>query len=173
MNSTSEIREARPDEWEALGELTARAYAELPDMPGPDVFPEYYQELRDVAGRAKQPGIVILVAAGSDGTLLGGVTFVADMKTYGVDEVDFDALDAAGIRMLAVDESARGRRLGRALTEACIRRAQSLDRAEVVLHTTAPMRIARGMYERIGFHPSPDLDFHPGGFTVMGFRLRL
>ena len=142
-------------------------------MPGPDVFPEYYRELRDVAGRAKQPGIVILVAAESDGMLLGGVTFVADMKMYGVDEVDFEALDAAGIRMLAVDERARGRSLGRALTEACIARARSLDRTDVVLHTTAPMQIAHGMYQRMGFRRTPELDFHPGGFTVMGFRLRL
>ena len=167
-----EIRLGRPDEFEALGRLTVEAYAQLPGMPGPDVFPDYYAELQSVAERAALPAVEILVAARASGELLGGVTFVGDMKQYGVEEAN-DVSDASGIRMLAVHPEARGLGLGRALTEACIARAQALDRREVVLHTTTPMQVARGMYERRGFLRSPDLDFFPGGFTVMGYRLAL
>lgn len=167
-----EIRDARREEFEALGRLTAEAYAQLPRMPGPDALPGYYAELRAVAERAAQPSVAVLVAAEPSGALWGGVTFIGQMKYYGAEPASRVA-DAAGIRMLAVDPRARGRGLGRALTEACIARARALDRAEVVLHTTDVMQIARGLYERMGFRRSPDLDFGPGGFTVLGFRLRL
>ena len=172
-SAVAEIREARSDEWVALGELTARAYAELPGMPGPDLAPEYYAELRDVAGRAVRPGVTILVAAEPDGGLLGGVTFTTEMKSYGV-EAGASELDTAGVRMLAVDSRARGRSLGRGLTETCVARARAAGRSQVVLHTMTPMQVARGMYERMGFRAAPELDFDPApGFTVMGFRLRL
>ncbi|MBW2281401.1 MAG: GNAT family N-acetyltransferase [Deltaproteobacteria bacterium] len=173
MSDAVEIREARPDELETLGELTVRAYAQLPGMPGEDVFGEYYADLRDVAGRAARPGVTILVAADSHGALLGGVTYMSHMKSYGA-EPAFAEIEAAGFRMLAVDERARGLRLGRGLTEACLARARAAGHDEIILHTTPHMPIARGMYERMGFRRSPDLDFHPTpGVTVMGFRLRL
>ena len=167
-----ELRRARPDEFEALGQLTVEAYAGLPDMPGPDQMPEYYASLRDVAGRAAQPGVEVLVAVDSSGKLLGGVTFAGDMRYYGADAAS-NVTEAAGIRMLAVGPEGRNRGLGRALTAACIRRARELGRSEVVLHSTEVMQLAKGLYGRMGFKRSPDLDFGPDGFGVLGFRLQL
>ena len=167
-----ELRRARREEFEALGQLTVEAYAGLPDMPGPDEIPEYYASLRDVAGRAAQPGAEVLVAVDSSGKLLGGVTFFGDMRYYGAD-VAAHVTDAAGFRMLAVGPERRNHGLGRALTTACIQRARELGRSQLVLHTTEVMQLAKGLYVRMGFKRSPDLDFGPDGFTVLGFRLKL
>ena len=146
-------------------------------MPGPEASEElagYYESLRAVGFRAAQPGVVILVAIGEDTELLGGVTFCEDMKSYGAAAAEGVGHDAAGIRMLAIGDTARGLGLGRALTEECLRRARSLGRKQVVLHTTEVMPVARGMYDRMGFQRSPDLDFNPGDdMLVMGFRLDL
>jgi hypothetical protein len=34
------------------------------------------------------------------------------------------------------------------------------------------LRIARGLYERLGFRRAPELDFHQESLPVLGFRLR-
>lgn len=167
-----EIREASPDEYAALGELTVTAYQSLPGIPDPAQLPGYFEDMRDVATRAARPGVVMLVAARAGGPLLGGVTFCEDLKAYGA-PTGTGIPDAAGIRMLAIDAGARGLGLGRALTEACLSRSRALGREEVILHTTEVMPIARAMYERMGFTRAPELDFSPGGFLIMGFRLAL
>jgi GNAT superfamily N-acetyltransferase len=169
--SEVEIRRARPDEYAALGDLTAHVYQSLPGMPQGDVFQAYFDEVRDVAGRAAQPGIVMLVAARGD-ELLGGVTFCEDLKSYGA-PTEAAGADAAGFRFLVVGDAARGLGLGRALTEECLRRARALGRQQILLHTTEVMPVARAMYERMGFQRAPELDFGAGDFTVMGFRLKL
>src|SRR6187401_1468266 len=63
------IREIRPDEYEALGEVTVRAYAAV---PGDDI--DYHPQLRNVARRAGR--IPVLVAVDPDGRVLGGVAYV-------------------------------------------------------------------------------------------------
>ena len=68
-----EIREARPEEYVELGELTARAYLAL----GADGAPGGYDdELRDVTSRAAV--CPVLVAVDAAGTVLGGATYVPD-----------------------------------------------------------------------------------------------
>ena len=62
-----------PSEYEALGDLTVRAYRSL---PGHALSPKYAAVLADVAARARQAEV--LVVRDGDGTLLGGVTYVAD-----------------------------------------------------------------------------------------------
>ncbi len=63
--------------------------------------------------------------------------------------------------------------MGRALTLACLDLAREQGHAQVILHTTEAMRIAWGLYERLGFQRSEDLDFAQQGLPVFGFRHRL
>ncbi|HKE14504.1 MAG TPA: GNAT family N-acetyltransferase [Kofleriaceae bacterium] len=168
-----EIRQARPEELAALGELAATAYASLPGMPGADEQPGYYEMLRDAAARARNPAIRILAAAGESGELLGCVDFIADMAHYGSGGTATSIPDAAGIRLLAVAPEGRGRGIGKALTHACIARARELGRSKVILHTTKAMTVAWGMYERLGFERLPDVDFQQGSLAVFGFALDL
>ena len=76
--------------------------------------------------------------------------------------------------MLGVVLEARGQGIGRALTEECLGRARRHGAAVIGLHTDAWMRVARGMYERMGFQWVPEHDFRPvPDLTVLAYRLTL
>ena len=167
------IRNANPEEYQPLGELTAAAYEQLNGMPSAPEQPDYYGMIRDVEGRARKPSVEILAAVSADGVLLGGVTFVGDMADYGSGGTAGTVANSSGIRLLAVRPSCRRHGVGRALTEACIRRAVQLGKSRIVLHTTKAMQLAWRLYEHMGFHRSPDLDFMQGRLEVFGFCLTL
>ena len=93
-----------------------------------------------------------LIVALSDNRVAGAVAY------FGPAAAKPDLFDPAWpvIRMLAVDPGARGRGLGRMLTEECMRRARR-DGAEVIaLHTSPIMQVALAMYLRLGFVPLRD-----------------
>jgi ribosomal protein S18 acetylase RimI-like enzyme len=161
------IRPIRPEEYEALGELTVAAYHSIPaEMPHQEI---YDLQLRDVAQRAQTS--CVLVAVGPDGELLGGVTFVSGPNDPYSEEL---REGEAGIRMLAVDPARQGRGVGRALTEACLERARAADRARLVLHTGAFMPAAVHLYETMGFERRPELDFAPApGIDLIAYALEL
>lgn len=72
-----------------------------------------------------------------------------------------------------MDPAARGAGVGKALTGKCIELARNKGQSAVILHTTGAMQVAWGMYERLGFVRSADLDFMQGDLPVFGFRLAL
>ena len=137
-----EIREARPEEFPSISALTIDAYAAI---FGIDDLWDYRDELADVAGRAASADVLVAVEHGS---VLGSVTYVPGPSSP---MYEFDDPDAASIRMLAVALDAQNRGVGRALAAACVDRAHAAGRHRVVLYSTDPMVIARGMYERMGF----------------------
>ena len=57
------IRQARANEYAALGKLLVSAYAGLPAMPSPREQPDYYAMLENVAARAAKPALRVFVAA--------------------------------------------------------------------------------------------------------------
>ena len=61
----------------------------------------------------------------------------------------------------------------RALVEKCVAMAVENQHSQVVIHTTASMKVAWKMYEALGFKRSEDLDFMQGDLAVFGFRLAL
>lgn len=148
------IRQAAPDDYATLGEITAQAY--LGD--GPLDFGEsdqYLGELRDVAKRAAAAEVLVAVEAGR---VLGGVTFVP----AGGPMADIARAGEAEIRMLAVAPEARGRGAGEALVRACVERARALDGCvRVVLSTQWTMHAAHRIYERLGFTRTPERDWNP------------
>jgi GNAT superfamily N-acetyltransferase len=160
------IRPVRPDEYDKLGEITVAAYAAI-DADALD--DGYDEELRDVAGRVRDAEVI--VAVDEDGTLLGGVTYVPGPNSA---TAEFTDLDAAGIRMLAVDPAAQRRGVGAALSRACLDRARDTGKAQVVLHSTDRMTTAHRLYERLGFARDLSLDWEPySEVWLRGFRLRL
>jgi ribosomal protein S18 acetylase RimI-like enzyme len=167
------IRPAEPGDYAAIGSMLVSAYAALPGMPSPQQQPDYYAMLADVAGRAARPSLTVFVASDNAGHLLGSIDFIDDMRHYGSGGPASTVTDAAGIRLLAVTEAARGKGVGRALTLACIARAREAGKARIVLHTTKVMQAAWAMYERLGFNRFPDIDFRQGTLDVFGFQLAL
>jgi GNAT superfamily N-acetyltransferase len=120
-------------------------------MPGmlPD---DYVAELADVRGRADEA--LVLVAVDEHGALLGGVTYVDRPSRW----ASIDRLDQVELRMLVVTPQAQGRGAGTALVQACIDRARSEGKHQVVLHTTKLMETAQRLYERAGFRRRPTGD---------------
>lgn len=114
-----------------------------------------------------------LLVAKQEEELLGAVLYIGDMKDYGSGGTATQQPDAAGFRLLAVSNNARGLGVGRLLSMACIDKARKDKRKEMIIHTTESMKVAWGMYERIGFRRSEGLDFEQSGLPVFGFRLGL
>jgi ribosomal protein S18 acetylase RimI-like enzyme len=158
------VRPVRPEEYEAVGEVTVAAYGTIDGYaPGRG----YEAELRDVAGRVESAEVI--VAAGR-GRILGAVTFVAGFGPL----AEFDGPDEAGMRMLAVDPTAQGHGVGRLLTEACIERARGIGRARLVLHTTPAMAAAHRLYRGLGFARTPERDMRtPGELLLEAYVLEL
>ncbi len=165
---TVTVREARPEEYARIGELTVSAYLGLPLGDDPDHV-AYLDELRDVEARARHCTIYVALAA--DGRVLGGVTYIPGP---GTPFSESEHQGEAGFRMLAVDPSAQGGGVGRALVEACIERARADRRSALVLLTLPSMRTAHRLYERLGFGRAPDRDweFAPGS-VLLGYILPL
>jgi ribosomal protein S18 acetylase RimI-like enzyme len=148
------IRPVSPAEYEALGELTVTAYHAIGSTRPPQAA--YDAELRDAERRATTS--CVLVAVDSDGTLLGGVTYVSGPEDPFSEELHDDE---AGIRMLAVAPFAQRRGVGRALTLECLRRGRAAGKRRIVLHTGPWMPNAIRLYESLGFVRAPELDFTP------------
>lgn len=158
----------RPEEHAAAGEQAVAAYAALPGM---GELGRYGEELRDVAGRAGGPGVVLVAVEGDE--LLGNVTYY---RRY-ADEMPFlaDKLgDLAGFRMLATVPQRQGRGVGEALTRACMERARGQGAPGVALHTTELMAAGQRLYRRLGFDRWPDADLWVGRdkpVQVLAYRL--
>jgi ribosomal protein S18 acetylase RimI-like enzyme len=163
VHTAATVRPVRPDEHDRVAELTIGAYARL----GLDVGP-YRAELADVGGRAAAAEVLVAV----HGTrIVGAVTYVSDRDNA---YAEFDDIDAAGIRMLAVDPAAQGAGIGAALVDACVARAIAAGRRRVVLHSTAEMAAARRLYRRLGFQRAPERDWRPQPHVALqGYILAL
>ena len=161
LPSLAEIREARPDEYQVVAELTVAAYR---DLPGAHLAGGYEGRLRDVAARALEAVVLVAIEAGS---IVGAVTYVPGPRSPWAERL---GEGEAGVRMLAVPPAAQRRGIGTALVRACIEQAQREGRQRLCLHTTPWMTAARRIYERLGFRRDPGRDFVPvPGVALLGF----
>jgi ribosomal protein S18 acetylase RimI-like enzyme len=149
-----EIRAARPDEHEVLGEIVVEAYRDLGALHGDE---GYATELRDVAARVAT-AVVLVAADAVTGRLLGCATYVPGAASPLAEEL---GPGEAAIRMLAVDPAATGRGAGTALTEACLDRARADGFDRVVLHSLPMMEGAQRIYLRAGFRHVRERDWAP------------
>jgi GNAT superfamily N-acetyltransferase len=165
---TITIRDARRDEWDVVRDLTLDAYSVYATI----MEPEAWAGLDGAVRRALESETAQRIVADEDGTLIGSVLlFPASTAAYGEYT---DALPVPELRLLAVPEAARGRGVGRALVEECIRRARLSGAGALGLHTSKSMATARDLYLRMGFERAPETDFFPPGAEhVEGYRLRL
>jgi ribosomal protein S18 acetylase RimI-like enzyme len=158
------IRQARPEEYDTVGELIVRVYLDggfiAPDSP-------YLPELRDVADRVT--ATEVLVAVDDAGAVLGSVTFCPPGSPY----AEITDEGEAEFRMLVVDPAARGRGLGEALVRACIERARALGSPRLRLSTLPLMTAAHRLYERLGFVRTPERDWSPPTVRLLSYALDL
>jgi ribosomal protein S18 acetylase RimI-like enzyme len=163
-----EIRDVRPSEYQAAGEVTAGAYREFA-TPGSDGWDGYLRELADVAGRIDRTEVYVAV---EDGAVLGCVTLELD-ATVGDDDVELPP-EMSCIRMLGVAPAARRRGLGAALVRRCVERSREAGKQVVTLRTGGTMKAAQALYASLGFEPDPDRDLvYESGFRLVAYRLEL
>ncbi len=160
------IREATSVDAEKAGRIVLDAYRFL---PGYEAEPDYEVELADVAARL--PPVAEVLVAEHDGQVVGCVTYVPDPQSPLAESLQ---PGEAGIRMLGVEGTARGRGIGRLLVEACLDRARRQGRVAVFLHSSSYMHSAHRMYGRLGFRRAPERDWEPfPGLVLLAFRLSL
>jgi GNAT superfamily N-acetyltransferase len=156
-----EIRAVRPTEFERVGELVVDAYAAMTDLG------DYADVLRRVEDRSRSAEVVVALV---DGSVAGTVTFVPGLGPY----AEGDDPDAAWIRMLAVAPEYRGRGIGAALVDWCVRRARASGRRRLLLHTTDVMADAHRLYARLGFSRAPGQDWQPDeDLWLRGYSMEL
>jgi ribosomal protein S18 acetylase RimI-like enzyme len=165
-----EIRDARPDEFDELGDVRVAAYRAdgflspqstyAPTLralgaEGLDVVLVAVDEEDSESGHGRIVGTVMLQASAQGGEMLEGP-------------------EEAEIRALAVAPEAQGAGLGRRLLAAVIARATAAGIRRVLLLTQPDMKAAQHLYEQVGFTRLPDRDWSPEpGLTLLAYALGL
>jgi ribosomal protein S18 acetylase RimI-like enzyme len=154
------VRHADPAEADLVGELTERVYRDGGFGSG-----AYADVLRD--GSRVRDGIVLVAAA--DGAITGTVT----LALPGSPLAHMCRADEAEVRMLAVDEAARGHGIANLLMTACETLARDQGLAAVILCTETRMLAAQRLYERRGYLREPTRDWQVGNVNLIAYRLPL
>lgn len=156
------LRPVQPHEYAEVGELTVAAYDADGYLRGAEDF--YAERLRDVAGRVEEAEVLVAV---TDDRVVGTVTYCPHGSAW-------SELAVAGegeFRMLAVHPDGRGLGVGAALVRHCVARSRADGHTGVVLCSLPEMHAAHRLYERLGFHREPALDWAPKpGVFLIGFR---
>jgi GNAT superfamily N-acetyltransferase len=164
------LRQAHPDEMEAVGALTVAGYDADGHLVRPDgtFDDEYAGWLADGGARARD-GVLVVAVDGDD--LLGTVTWCPPGSPFR----ELSTRDDQGeFRTLSVAPEARGRRVGSALVDWCIAEARATGLTEILLCSLPEMTTAHRLYESRGFIRRPDLDWSPfPGADLWGFSLTL
>ena len=141
------IREYLPNDSAQVNALAVRAFEQ---------FKNLYQDWR--AFRAKIGNMSALADVGEaivaeiEGRIVGAVAYVGP----GAPKAEFFRPEWPIMRMLVVDPDSRGRGIGRALAEECLRRAKRDGASMFALHTSELMEVALPMYQRMGFTRGSD-----------------
>ena len=152
------VREARPADYAAAGEVAIAAYRTIdPDLG------TYEARLRDVAGRQSDATVLVAIV---DGRVVGTATYVPGPQSR---LAETEAPDDAGMRMLAVAPDAAGRGIGTALVAHVLDLARRAGRRRLVLLTRPQMHAAHAIYDRLGFARAPELDESSDDVTLLGF----
>jgi GNAT superfamily N-acetyltransferase len=160
--SAISVRVATEGDYEQARTVLEHAYSEYESAFPVENWRPYLKDILDLEGRAEASELLV---AEREGKIVACVSYFPPgaKASYPTDAFSEPwPQDWSAFRLLAVHPSARGTGVGRLLTDACIERARAQGAPTIGLHTTAPMSIARAMYERMGFERSPRFDFRPG-----------
>jgi ribosomal protein S18 acetylase RimI-like enzyme len=183
------IREARPGELAAVGDVRVAAYA-----AGGFLSPGYAPELRALGGAGD--GTVLVAVpddatsagatsarrrdggaggpAGGDGPGPGLIAGTIMLVTWPLPGELVAGPDEAEIRALAVTPGVQQGGVGTRLLLTALNWAELAGARRVVLSTLPEMRAAHRLYERIGFRRLPDRDWSPRpGVQLLAYCLEL
>jgi len=144
------LRDYQPVDAEAIRRVALAAFAQFEqDFSDWPLFTTNVAKMPELAKTGE-----IIVAEDSD--QIGAVAYIGPQAPK---PAFFDPAWPV-IRMLVVDPAARGKGIGRQLTEECLRRAERDQSPVIALHTTPIMTVALPMYLRMAFarvRDAPDI----------------
>jgi ribosomal protein S18 acetylase RimI-like enzyme len=136
------LRDYRASDAGAVNRVALAAFQQFRDAY--DNWPAMAANVGNMAALALGGEIVV---AEINGALAGAVAYIPPHRP----KAPYFDLTWPIIRMLVVDPECRGKGLGRALTEECVRRARRDSASVIALHTSPIMAVALSMYLRMGF----------------------
>jgi ribosomal protein S18 acetylase RimI-like enzyme len=167
------IRAARADDQVAIREVTLSAYQEYAAVMDAHRDGSWDGYRRSILATLATVQPAEQIVAEHDEMIVGTVLLLPAGTVLTPPNGVSVTLTYPEIRLLAVSPARRGRGIGAALVHECLRRARESGAAALTLHTTDMMRVAMGMYERMGFARASELDFHPSPeITIKGYRYR-
>jgi ribosomal protein S18 acetylase RimI-like enzyme len=159
--SEAEIRLAGPDDADQVGTLAERVYRQ-----GGWADERYSKLLLDGRSRIEEATVFVAVA---DGVIVGTVT----LGRPGTRFANMARAGEAEVRMLAVDEAARGQGIASLLMDACEGLARDEGFGALVLSTEPDMDAAHRLYRRRGYVRQPERDWRIGRDLLEVYRLNL
>jgi GNAT superfamily N-acetyltransferase len=161
------IRPAVEADFDAIARITrdsylAAGYFDSPDHP-------YMRQVQEVAERAAKATIWVAERAGQ---VVGSVTLAVAGEPY----ADIALADELEFRMLVVDPAVQRSGAGKAMVEAIIGHARTLEGIRAVALTTGQTwEGAHGLYRKTGFQRVPGRDwFVPGtDIKLLVYRLEV
>lgn len=144
------IRDAQTSDFDRVALLSVESYREYSQSLTLENWNKMKTSLSNVSELTNRARLIV---AEQNHELVGSVVYYRP----GTSSSRLFQPEWASLRMLAVLPKYRGQKIGRRLSEECIRRAK-LDRAEVIgLHTSELMVTARKMYQKLGFQQDIEL----------------
>jgi GNAT superfamily N-acetyltransferase len=164
------VRSARPGDRGAIEAVTLAAYQQYAALM-PAHWALYRQNIVSTLAAARPDSQIV---AEEEGGLVGTVLLYPAGSVMARPGGGSMTLAWPEVRLLAVAPAARGRGVGAALMQECIRRARQAGATALTLHTAEIMQAAMRLYERMGFVRAPELDFQPTpGVIIKGYRFGL
>lgn len=148
--TTLHITPCEPADCNAIDQLTARAYA----PSGFAADDPYFIEILNAAQRAQQ---ALVLVARQNSVLVGTLTCALPGSSW----QEIAGADEAELRILAVEPAQQRQGIGSALVRASIEHARRAGCTALVLSSAAWMHAGHRLYERLGFHHTPERDWQP------------
>jgi ribosomal protein S18 acetylase RimI-like enzyme len=157
-----EIRDARPDEFDEVGDLRVAAY-QADGFLSPQST--YAPRLRALGTEGLDQVLVAIEGDQSGGKKpepgRGQIVGTVMLQGWPQGSEILAGPHEAEIRALAVSPGARGAGVGRALLAAVIERAARVGIRQLVLLTQTEMKAAHHLYDEAGFNRLPERDWSP------------
>jgi len=165
VHSSITVRPALPEDYDDVARITQDSYVTAGYYGSADH--PYLQQLQDVAARAEHAEIFV---AERNGQVIGSVT--AAPAGGGFSDIGLD--DELELRTLVVDPAVQRSGAGRALVQAIVEQAKTMDGIGAVSLTTgATWESANALYARTGFTRAPHRDWFVPGTDIKLFVYRL
>ncbi len=148
------LRAPQPGDWGTIISQHGQLYAN--EYGWDQTFEGLVAEILGQFLKSNDPGKERCWVAECEGRVVGSVLLVREDDT------------TAKLRLLYVDQQARGMGLGRSLVDECIRFAQSKGYRRMVLWTNDILVSARRMYEATGFELQSQEAHHSFGKNLVG-----